>query len=238
MKIFTHTTIGKRKSQQDSFRLNQENGLYVICDGVGGSEQGSLASQLVSDYIIQHSNEIHNGQTLIDIVKKSSLNLCNHFGQQSIIGSGHTTLALVKIWEESKLSIITIGDSRVYIINPYKNEIWHSKDHTLLQEILDHGLVSHETDLNHHPMRHRLTKSIGSDEILLHGEIEIIQKSIVPDDEYILICSDGVWELIESEVIIAELRTSETNIFVQRLADIVDHYASDNATFIFLDLKK
>lgn len=237
MKIYTHTHIGKRKTQQDSFRLNVDSGIFVVCDGVGGSDHGAISSQLVSDYIYDNSKIVNNDQQLINTIIEANKALKQHLSQNGD-GDGHTTLAIVKFWSEMNLTVFTVGDSRVYIFDTQNRETWHSKDHTMLQEIIDQGILAKDVEMKNHPLRHRLTHSIGSAKVIDQTQIAIVKKVLTEHERYIMICTDGVWELIENEVLLNELRMMDTSIFIKKLTELVNNYASDNATFIFIDLNE
>jgi serine/threonine protein phosphatase PrpC len=56
--------------------------------------------------------------------------------------------------------------------------------------------------MSRHPLRHRLTNSIGSIEVIDQTRIDVVQKVLTEHEIFIMICSDGVWELIENEVFI------------------------------------
>jgi PPM family protein phosphatase len=236
MKIYSHTHIGKRKSQQDSFRIDPDTGLFLICDGVGGSDQGAYASRLVSEYIFDRKYTIQDSPSLQRLIIAANDHLTEFIVQKFPGDDAHTTIALVKFWAENEISIINIGDTRVYLFDTFDNRIWQTKDHTLLQEMLDHEIVSPDVILNH-PMRHQLTSSIGTGESIRIEEILVTNHTLSISEMVIFICSDGVWELIDSLQFLDEIKTKNMADVVLNLKSKVNEYASDNATFILLDLR-
>lgn len=238
MKIYSHTHIGKRKSQQDSFRMDPELGLYLVCDGVGGSDQGAFVSRWVSEYIFERRSEIIDDVTLNKIVLDA-----NHFLNKTMdiefpSQDGHTTIGLLKFWNQTECSILNIGDTRVYIFDTDSNIFWHTKDHTLLQQMVDHNIGNTDMLTIHHPLRHHLTTSIGTGSALKVNEIYINTRHLNKNSNVILICSDGVWELIDTISFLEDLKTVDMPNFISNLKSKVNEYASDNATFILIDQRE
>lgn len=238
MKIYTHTHIGKRKSQQDCYRIDADNGLFLVCDGVGGSDEGSFAARWVSDFIYDKRYEITSDAKLINLIIDANL-LLNHELEEKLPGkNGHTTIALVKFWNESAVSIVHIGDSRVYKIEPGSNYIWHTKDDTLLQQMIDHDILDLKEQTYSHPMRHQLTKSIGSGSQIQKNDISIKKFESLNHDTVLIICTDGVWELFDDNTLLKKMQKHEIKEFIVDLKSNINMHASDNATFVIIDQRK
>lgn len=235
MKIFTHTHIGKRKSQQDCFRIDADSGLFLVCDGVGGSDEGSFAARWVSDFIYDRRAEITSEENLLQLIVDANTFL-NHELKDKLPGkNGHTTIALVKYWNPAAISIVHIGDSRVYKIYNANKQIWHTKDDTLLQQMIDHDILESTDHQIKHPMRHQLTKSIGSGSKIRKNDISSEKFEIHPEDTMLLICTDGVWELLDESIFMENLQKYEIKHFVSSLKYNINLNASDNATFVIID---
>ncbi len=237
MKIYSHTHIGKRKYQQDSFRMDPESGLFLVCDGVGGSDQGAFASRWVSDYIYERRSEIKDENTLTNILMDANQFLKETLKIEFPGQDGHTTIALVKFWSPTEFSILNIGDTRVYLLDAESSNIWHTKDHTLLQQMMDHHVASEDVLTSNHPFRHQLTTSIGTGSLLKINDISLNKRQELRNSNVILICSDGVWELIDEVSFLEDLKKEDMPQFISTLKSKINEFASDNATFILLDLR-
>jgi len=103
-----------------------------------------------------------------------------------------TTLVASIVEYDGRCVIANVGDSRAYLFN---DGIWHTRDHKLVQELLDAGIISGDDAFNN-PQKHILTRALG------------IERKVEPDfynvnikNKTLLLCSDGLYDYVTNEKI-------------------------------------
>jgi len=224
--FFTQTHIGKRKVNEDSYLVDNQLGLYVVADGVGGLEKGEVASQLACKTILR---TIQSG---------ASLQSATHLAHQAILDEVKiddkkkgmaTTIAAILIKDDS-YEITWVGDSRVYLWDDGLHLL--TRDDSYVEILLESGHISLE-DLDTHPDRNVISQALGIErkDINIHSNKGSLQKN-----QLLLLCTDGLFGVVKEEGIIKQLKDYKsieelTNNLVQ-LA--VDKGGSDNITLMTL----
>ena len=256
---------GPRPSMEDKFVSYQDDNLeiYFVCDGHGGKE----AAQYVSKHLLY--NILHNIQNeeIEGLTKaiKTGFELTENGINKAKINSGSTTnLVMIK---DDLLIVANLGDSRSILYSSTEGvvplSVDHKPDSKLEQERIERigGQVitdSHGTKRTgslslsrafgdrryKSPMVQKLLKSIHEDEDLISSEPEIKYRHIKPDDQFIIIACDGVWDVLENPEAINIVRTAfsrgadaelAANILKQKALEL---RTSDNVTAIVIDLFK
>lgn len=198
---FGKTDIGSEKEQnQDSFLIKRANtsigeiALAVLCDGMGGLEQGEVASSTVIRkfddwFICSLPNLIRFGlrgeilnQQWSNMIKELNVQIAN-YGDSINISLGTTVCALLLTNEH--YYCINVGDSRAYQISD-ELMIQITKDQSLVQRKIDQGLITEE-QANNDPDRSVLLQCIGSSPEV---KPDFYEGNIAPNEIYML-CSDG-----------------------------------------------
>lgn len=201
--------IGKKRSRNEDyvFVSNESIGilpnLYIVADGMGGHKGGRIASKLAIDafcaYIESHKKvRIATEEDLLVLLKRG-IQHANYViykraqEDEACRGMG-TTMTLCTIVKQVVYSA-HVGDSRFYVLN--KEHIKQiTTDHSLVQEMHEQGHLS-ESDMKDHPQRHVITRAVGTYEQV---KVDTMKKNL-NDVEYILLCSDGLTNMIGDEVI-------------------------------------
>ncbi|HMQ08887.1 MAG TPA: serine/threonine-protein phosphatase [Saprospiraceae bacterium] len=236
--IFSFSHPGKRKSQEDSFYISYDSRFMAICDGVGGSLDGGLASREIIGYLsnLYESQSINKNSISIRQMIKEASHLLNH----SVITSGvniSTTLALVYFGDEN-IILSHIGDSRIFHIKKFSDEYWVSKDHSFVQELYDAGILQTEFDMKVHPMKSRITKALTSYSHLENDDIELKSISKLDKGDLIILCSDGVLETFTNDSFVDHFRNEkhELQILAKALESYCKQYSRDNNTCIIAEV--
>ncbi|CAN5182584.1 N/A [soil metagenome] len=160
--IASFSEIGGRAENQDALGykvFDESNGVFVVCDGVGGGPSGKLASIKICERIVQFYTNLYS-------LKKSFLNnnpselfssLAKETASNVSIKGGATTMALCII-ENNKAVLIHAGDSRIYLIRNDKIQMV-TKDHSMVQSMVDTGIITAD-EAHKHPMRNQILKAI------------------------------------------------------------------------------
>ncbi len=186
-----------RKTNEDTYLIEQKNDavLFAIADGVGGLPKGKTASMTAIQTLqnIMHISEFFDLKEAIEQANHSVF-LAAEKHQEKI---ATTLVACLVDQTTGKSSITHVGDSRAYIID---DTIWKTKDHTLVQELVDLGVITEQQALKH-PERHRLNQALG-----LQNTIQVhIHKKLLKDSILVL-CSDGLSDYLPDNELAAVAR--------------------------------
>jgi serine/threonine protein phosphatase PrpC len=203
-KTLSHSVIGARHKQNDDYTLiNQEQGIYILCDGVSEGGHGNLASQLVTksleEKLVEANNYIRkNGAQLLgpkrlqamqDLLMKAfsetQQNLQKMASQDEKYKLASTTC--ITVWMDGRFAILAhIGDSRAYLYRAGK--LYQlTKDHSGLDELLKMGLTMEVALKN--PLARSLTRAFGN---ARYTHPDLLKIEFQPNDTLFL-CTDGVY---------------------------------------------
>jgi protein phosphatase len=228
-----------RASNQDRFEMGRLGGTLsfaVLCDGMGGEKGGDVASEIAVNHcagaLRQNLAENLSEPTLRGIIQSavSGANALVYDAahrDETLLGMGTTLIAAVL--SAGVLYISHVGDSRVYLVSP-KGERQISKDHTMVQMLLDLGEITEE-DARSHPKRHFITRAVGVGPAV---EADFIVEPIA-DDELVLLCSDGLYGYLTSGSYYGLLARCVETGSVQTLIDLAkDAGGADNITAVVM----
>ncbi|TDF82458.1 PP2C family serine/threonine-protein phosphatase [Pseudomonas sp. H9] len=228
------TDPGKvRARNEDAFLACPEQGLWVVADGMGGHQRGDIASQLIVASLAELPEQGGFEQQL------KGLRQCLHWlnrrlrqeltvtaeCQDSIMGS--TVVAL--LLRGNRAACIWAGDSRCYL---WRGQRLYqlSRDHSLLQQLLDAQQISVE-QARVHPAANALTRAVGASEQLT---LEILELQVYPGDVFLL-CSDGLYQGLTSDALGAALSLASPQAALERLFDgAMQGAARDNMTAVVI----
>jgi serine/threonine protein phosphatase PrpC len=232
------THICGRSNNEDSFDMQQINNhlaLFAVADGLGGHPAGDIASKIaicsLSDSIRSHASK--NGSCSVSQMK-DILTLGFQAASRSIgddclrypfhIGMG-TTLLCALINDAYDCVIAHVGDSRAYIGSYTLIQI--TKDHSLVQELFERGLISHE-EARLHPDKNVVTRVI-SDIPVLPDFINLQLKK-----NTLLLCTDGLTDALSEDEIFIEMKNPDLFQICTNLIERSRLVNRDNTTIIVI----
>lgn len=217
--IIGFTDVGQvRKKNEDSISQDDQLGLAILADGMGGHLGGEIASSLSVDSILQvvqdtidnppddeNSEFSHESLCLKKAVEHANqLVHSTQMSQPELKGMGTTIVAA--LFYNNQVSIAHIGDSRCYLFR--KNTLEQiTKDHSLLQELIDRGFYTPE-EAKKSTNKNLVTRALGIDAFATPD----IQENIVLVGDTFLLCSDGLTDLVEDEFIGLTLERFSDNL--------------------------
>ncbi|WP_125153785.1 Stp1/IreP family PP2C-type Ser/Thr phosphatase [Clostridium rectalis] len=164
--------------------------VYVIADGMGGHNAGEVASKLAVDTIIEYikkSNEKSNlEQEVIKAIEEANNNIYI-MGQKDRNLEGMGTTVTVCVIENNDVIIANVGDSSCYIIDNKKNIIKITKDHSLVQQLIDNGSITEQEAISH-PNKNIITRALGTNKSV-KVDTFILDRSMILK---IILCTDGL----------------------------------------------
>ncbi len=240
MKIVGGSDVGRlRMSNEDAFCFGQleSNAVWaVVCDGMGGASGGKIASQIATDMVgkkiekcykpLMQEKSIQN--VILSAVTTANVAVYDRaLVDESLLGMGTTIVAT--IIKDNIACIAHVGDSRAYILNAQKDLFMQiTKDHSLVQEMLDAGQITQE-QFEHHPIKNIITRAVGVKE-KIDIEFDIVE---VEDGDVILMCTDGLTGEIEKDEIFELFKQSDfENLVADYINKANENGGRDNITAI------
>lgn len=190
-----------RTSNQDRFetvKLSDTLAFAVLCDGMGGENGGGVASEIAAGHAREAlRRDLAEGlpETSLRGILQSAVSGANALiydaaGKDPAL-SGMGTTMIVAVLSGDMLYVCNVGDSRVYVASP-EGERQLSKDHTVVQMLVDLGEISEE-DARSHPKRHFITRAVGVGPTV---DADFLAEPLGRDD-IVLLCSDGLYNYLE-----------------------------------------
>ncbi len=209
------TDTGKvRARNEDAFLALPEQGLWVVADGMGGHQNGALASRLIVEQLAEPS--AGDLPQRLDELRKRLHDLNRRLGQELTITAAHpdpvigsTVVALLV--DNDRGACVWAGDSRCYLWRG--SRLYQlSRDHSLLQQLIDEQQLS-PSEAARHPAAHALTRAIGASDEL---KLEILELEVLPGDAFLL-CSDGLYQGLCADELGAALNLPSPQLALERL---------------------
>ena len=229
MRVFAKTDIGKmRNMNQDCIYVSPDDEslkLFILADGMGGYNGGEVASRLAvesaKNYIKSYFSSIQLDKDSIMQFLKEAVDFTNktvyqRSREEKELEEMGTTLEICLI-HSNKIFIAHVGDSRVYRIR--KNFIRKlTTDHSYVENLVKDGTITREQAYKH-PKKNMLTQAIGCEPEV---NPEILVKGFLKDD-ILLICSDGLTNMVSENEIFGIVRTD-----VKKANEVLVSRANDN----------
>jgi PPM family protein phosphatase len=189
--------IGRKKARNEDYVwVDEQTGLYILADGLGGQEAGEVASQLATTTLSDTIGDKlkFNPDSPAEII----FNAAQAAGHKRQMG----TTVVVAILQDTTAYISHAGDSRAYLVQ--------GKALKQLTEDDSWGVFSASAQKStaknkRSPLDHFLTKYIGQEHALNPSFTKV---ELTPGD-WLLLCSDGLWSLVDEEQILAELKKAD-----------------------------
>ena len=239
IKSFSVTDIGrKRKLNQDFVYSSDEPvgnlpNVYIVADGMGGHQAGDYASKCTVETMVREIRGCFE-KSPIRILSKA-IRIANDQVRkkaredESLLGMGTTVVAATCLGKY--LQVANVGDSRLYIINDEVRQI--TRDHSLVEEMVRMGGIDREAARNH-PDKNIITRAIGARDT---REIDFFHEELKSGD-IVLMCSDGLTNMLEDEEIGRILRSQGT--IEERAEELIEaanqNGGRDNIAVIVIDM--
>ena len=222
--------IGKREINEDSLQF-QSGKFYLVCDGLGGNGNGEIASQLVAETV---KESLLKSKFILEAVQEAEKAISSYKKKYPSTEYMATTIAFAHILDKGIL-ISWAGDSRVYQFRDGKI-IYKTNDHTLVSEAVNNGVLT-AVEALFHPDANELTKSIKG----AQNPVEIDQILIqdINENDYFLLCTDGVIESFiatDLESLFSESKSSK--YIIDELDKSCQIFSNDNYTAIVFQIEK
>jgi protein phosphatase len=235
-----------RESNEDTYAVRPQDGLFVVCDGMGGCQAGEVASELAVTAIVEAVSSgpgmsapdvggtgyLPQTGRLVDAVRRSNELIYRRSKTDSRQADMGTTV--VSAWIAGQIaSVAHVGDSRAYL--------WHddqlhrlTRDHSLLEACSRVGLADQLASLDP-DTQNGLMRVLGRE-----AEVDVdITEVPMQAGDYLLLCSDGLTRMLSDETVsetISRVRDA------QQICDVLVEAAIrngglDNITVVAVEMK-
>jgi protein phosphatase len=198
-----------RERNEDAYVLQVARGLFVVCDGMGGTSAGDVASQMAAATILRELQQLETASThggldrgtgssasgwLADAVRKSNVAIYRDGQQNSDRCEMGTTV--VSAWLQREIaSIASVGDSRAYLWRDQHLETL-THDHTLQEALAREGLHASREDLSEDPCDILLRVVGGEPDV----EVDLVEIPVRSGD-YLVLCTDGLTRIVPDPMV-------------------------------------
>ncbi len=229
----------KRQSNEDSVIsilpedqqvMASKGVLFVVADGLGGHTRGEVASQLaVNDLYYQQESDDPATSLRLAMeevnarIYEKNLSESSQAEPDKMMG----TTCVAAVVQGDTLYIANVGDSRAYIVRSGQAQ-QISLDHSVVAKQLREGLITKEQAINH-PERNKIYRCLGIHDVV---EVDTFSEKVQAGD-LLLLCTDGLSELVAEEEFVGIVQQYEPQESVQRLIERANEMGGrDNITAV------
>jgi protein phosphatase len=217
------TDVGRRRHQnQDTLLFDDNLGLYVVADGMGGHNAGEIASCLAVEVVsgfIHRSREherltwpygidpkiSYNANSLRTAMMLANLRIWREAENQTEYTGMGTTVVAALVGEDA-VTFSSAGDSRAYRIREDTIE-QITVDDTWVQAAVEHGVLEHD-EIRKNPLKNIITKAVGAKQSI---DLPIFEETLREGDRYLL-CSDGLHGMVSDARMLEIVQASEGDL--------------------------
>lgn len=202
-------------------RARRHGWLFALADGVGGQQQGEVASRAAVERLVEGFREAPLGESPLHLLPQlvQAANTCVHetAADAGPAGAGMATTVVACILRFDRAVVTHVGDSRCYLIRRGQARAL-TRDHTFASEQVRLGLLS-AREAGEASSRHVLTRSLGGDLVVA---AETSEHTLLAGDA-LLLCSDGLHGSVEAwEMATVVSRQPDLKAAAQRLVSIAN----------------
>jgi PPM family protein phosphatase len=232
-----------RPQNEDAFMSRAEQGLFVVCDGMGGAPAGEVASEMAIQSIARDLTSREDGdgldsspflphtRRLVDAVRQSNEFIYGEAQKDPRQAGMGTTI--VGAWIRERIAgVAHVGDSRAYL--------WHNdrlepltRDHSLMEAHIEAGLADEGRDL---PVEQQnvLVRVLGREPAV---DVDVTEVPVQSGD-YVLLCSDGLTRMVAESEVASAIRTYQDpqQICDHLIATANKNGGADNITVVVVEV--
>lgn len=244
LNIWCMTDIGLiRKENQDSYAtsFHEASGrtIAVVCDGMGGSAGGQVASRLAVETYMREVEKTLTAEMQLEQIRQVSayaVALANKAIQEaaakdaSISNMGTTLVSAITY--SGGVVVTNVGDSRAYAITTSGiKQI--TRDHSLVERMVENGEITAD-EARHHPNKNLITRALGVDTNAKCDEFVYPMEA----GDFLLLCTDGLVDTVTDQELLFEIiHVDDPSTSLNRLLEISkSNGAPDNVTAVLLQI--
>jgi serine/threonine protein phosphatase PrpC len=222
--IYQNSRQGPRPYNQDrlAYSYSKDAILLVVADGMGGHRHGEVAAQLAVKMLtdafqLEATTELEDpAEFLTRQIGHIHTAIENHATTHELLETPRTTL-VAAILQNDCFYCAHVGDSRLYHFRGGKL-LHKTEDHSIVQLLHKRGLLD-KKGMATHPDRSKIYNCLGGDK---PPKIDVMQSRDLRNADTILLCTDGLWSVIDDKEIGTLLNAGPVNITVPKLLDLAE----------------
>lgn len=203
--------IGDREVNQDrhGVLLGETEVMLVVCDGMGGHEDGEIAAQTAVDAVIAAYKERKPAFDAVPAFMKDSIEQAHRAvvraGLKKPVDQRPRTTATICIISNGKAIWAHVGDSRIYHLR--NGAVFNrTRDHSAVEALFQRGAIT-EAQMLTHPMRNFVEECLGGESA--EPRIDVAKAETLETGDILLLCSDGFWSPLNMDVVAERLAEAE-----------------------------
>jgi serine/threonine protein phosphatase PrpC len=229
-----------RNANEDAYGLSREDGIFLVCDGMGGAAAGEVASGITVETVLKHfegwqDSAAHESpeEALREAILSANLDVFNRAAKDSRLHGMGTTLVCIALADHSAW-VAHVGDSRCYRL---RGDVLEqvTLDHSLVEEQVRMGSITEDEALRS-PLRNVITRAVGSTRNIT---ADVAQLALQTNDLFLL-CSDGLTRELNSDqmtkILVAEPDLPKACAALIEAAN--QNGGHDNITCLLLRIKR
>ncbi len=246
--------IGGKDNQEDRIyplaaEVKPQNRVFVLCDGMGGHDNGEVASETVSQalgsYLDAHQPQA--GAFMLEYFNEALSHAYDELDKKDTdaVRKMGTTMTCLCLYDKGYL-VAHIGDSRIYHIRPAQTDIanrrlgiiYQSSDHSLVNDLLRMGELTEDEAVNF-PQKNVITRAMQPHLERRH-KADIYTFNDIQAGDYFFLCCDGVLEQLTNERL-CEILADKTLDDAGKLAaikQVCDENTKDNYTAFLIPVDR
>lgn len=233
----------KRQGNEDAFIADEQRGVFIVCDGMGGHNAGEVASaraiEVVTGFVRERFQVLRqlaeaptpqNGQAAQVLVEQAVQAACAEIYRMAQAdpnkrGMGTTFVGLFTAGEKAVIG--HVGDSRVYLLRQGQSHRL-TEDHTLVAAQLKAGTIT-KSEAAKSPYRNVITRAVGIQESV---QVDTLLVDLLPGDLFLL-CSDGLHGYLSDGEASGLLASAPWDQLPKKLVDLANSRGGkDNITVV------
>lgn len=208
-----------RDHNEDYLAKDEQSGIVVLADGMGGCQAGEVASEmavrttmdelkiLCKKWTTAQFDSVHHRFTrLLERAVVKANKVIFETAEKNTHYRGMGTTIVAAVFHANVVSIAHVGDSRLYRFRPNEFE-QITTDHSVLQELIECGLYTRE-QARRSPNRNLVTRALGVNEMV---NVDVQEQTVLLGDIY-LFCSDGLNDMLEDNDMHTILEANRFNL--------------------------
>ena len=209
-----------RANNEDNLIVDEELGLYVVADGMGGHNSGEVASALATQTIREFARKLLGGKQLVapeasapgmslrgrqlQYCVKSANTLIYEKGRAFPKDAGMGTTVVAVLIDSQSMTVAHVGDSRAYLFRAGQLQPL-TEDHSLVGDQVRRGLISTD-EAAKSSLQNILTRALGAESDV---QVDISDHPLLPND-VLLLASDGLTKMLEDSVVGATIEREDS----------------------------
>jgi len=234
---------GKRENMEDNIfpwhgTAKASDRFFIVCDGMGGHAKGEVASMMAcegfAEYFSAHPQAEFSEQYFLDAFAAVQDSF-NDYLHKNIESKGMGTTLVMAYFFTNAVAVVHCGDSRCYHLRGHEL-LWRTRDHKLVEEWVEKGYITAQAAL-HHPKSNIITRAIQGS-VVSEPKPDIRFITDLKPGDYLLLCTDGVYESLEDGQLLEILSLEEPDdIKLDKIYHFCYKKSKDNFSAYLLKIK-